>query len=168
MILWQYFPKSKALPNHLNDVINVFEEQKGKYSSDTHELRSNDVLEILRVGFEKIGYRVEKGKSEIDKVNVPVLFGENGKLEKSFDADCYSIQERSVIEIEAGRAVTNYQFLKDLFQASMMYEVDYLTIAVRRVYKSNNDYKNVITFLNTLFASQRIVLPLKGILIIGY
>ena len=47
-----------------------------------------------------------------------MLFGLNGKFEKYFDADGYHSKEEIVIEIEAGRAVANYQFLKDLFQAS--------------------------------------------------
>jgi len=49
-----------------------------------------------------------------------------------------------------------------------MYEVEYLVIAVRKVYKGNPDFQNVITFFDTLYASGRLQLPLKGILIIGY
>jgi hypothetical protein len=73
-----------------------------------------------------------------------------------------------VIEVEAGRGVTNHQFLKDLFQACVMQEVDYLVIAVRNDYRGSDDYSKVITFLETLFASQRLILPLTGVLIIGY
>lgn len=76
------------------------------------------------------------------------------------------------MEVEAGRGVVNNQFLKDLFQACMMDEVDYLAIAVRNVYTaagvSNADFERVVTFFDTLFASNRMRLPLKGILILGY
>jgi hypothetical protein len=48
------------------------------------------------------------------KIHVPVLFGANGKVEKSFDADAYSPKAGFVLEVEAGRAVANNQFLKDL------------------------------------------------------
>jgi hypothetical protein len=75
---------------------------------------------------------------------------------------------KTVIEVEAGRAVTNYQFLKDLFQACMMHEVDFLVVAVRNTYSKNKDFQNVINFFNTLYASERLVLPLEGVLIIGY
>ena len=92
----------------------------------------------------------------------------NGKLEKYFDADAYNEELKTVIEVEAGRAVTNYQFLKDLFQACMMHEVDFLVIAVRNTYRTNKDFQSVITFFDTLQASGRLILPLKGILIIGY
>lgn len=77
-------------------------------------------------------------------------------------------KKKIVIEVEAGRAVTNYQFLKDLFQACVMSDVDYLVIAVRNIYRKNQDFEKVISFFNTLYASGRLILPLKGILIIGY
>ncbi|WP_336774145.1 hypothetical protein [Paenibacillus sp. MMO-58] len=41
----------------------------------------------------------------------------------AFEADAYNKEFETVLEIEAGRAATNYQFLKDLFQACMMNSV---------------------------------------------
>lgn len=76
--------------------------------------------------------------------------------------------KKTVIEIEAGRAVTNYQFLKDLFEACVMVNVEFLVIAVRKVYRNSHDFEKVITFFETLYASNRIALPLNGILVIGY
>ncbi len=38
-------------------------------------------------GLEKIGFTIEKSKKKEDKIKIPVLFGLNGSLEKSFDAD---------------------------------------------------------------------------------
>ena len=103
-----------------------------------------------------------------DKIYVPVLFGENGTVLKHFEADAYHKEKHIVIEVEAGRAVTNYQFLKDYFEACMMQNVDFLCIAVRMKYRTSNDYEKVKTFFETLFLSQRITTELKGILIIGY
>lgn len=168
MIYWQFFPKSKIIPNHLLSVLKVFESNETLISSDSFFHGSNNVLENISKGLESIDYKIEKSKKSNDKIKVPVLFGPNGKLEKYFDADGYNESTKTVIEVEAGRAVTNYQFLKDLFQACMMYEVDYLTIAVRKDYRGNPDFQNVITFFDTLYASGRLQLPLKGILIIGY
>lgn len=80
--------------------------------------------------------------------------------------------EGFVVEIEAGRATINNQFLKDLFQACMMDEVTQLAIAVRNIYQAaganNNDFERVVTFFDTLYASDRLKLPLKGILVVGY
>lgn len=168
MITWQFFPKSRIIPNHLQNVIYVFEFHEVLISSDVHNYSSNEVLEQVRAELEKLNFQIEKSKKSNDKIKVPVLFGQNGKLEKYFEADGYNISHKTVIEVEAGRAVTNYQFLKDLFQACMMYEVDYLVLAVRKYYRDNPDFQSVITFFDTLYASGRLQLPLKGILIIGY
>ena len=168
MINWQFFPKSRVIPEHLQNVLGVFELNESLISSDEHNYGSNEVLEKIRTCLEKFDFQIEKSKKSNDKIKVPVLFGQNGKLEKYFDADGYNKISKTVIEVEAGRAVTNYQFLKDLFQACMMYEVDYLVIAVRKDYRGNPDFQNVITFFDTLYASGRLQLPLKGILIIGY
>lgn len=168
MINWQFFPKSRVIPKHLKEVVCVFELNESLISSENHNYTSNDVLENVRINLENLKFKIEKSKRSIDKIKVPVLFGQNGKLEKYFDADGYSIINKTVIEFEAGRTVTNYQFLKDLFQACMMYEVDYLVIAVRKDYRGNPDFQNVITFFDTLYASGRLQLPLKGILIVGY
>lgn len=167
-IQWQFFPKSKIIPNHLKEVVGVFEDKSQEISSDNFTYGSNKVLEKIALNLELIDYKVEKSKKSNDKIKVPVLFGPNGKLEKYFDADGYNEITKTVIEVEAGRAVSNYQFLKDLFQACMMYEVDFLVIAVRKTYSKNQDFKTVITFFDTLYASGRLQLPLEGILIIGY
>ncbi len=168
MINWQYYPKSDSIPTHLSGVVGVFETHQEQISSDTNTFISDEVLGFLGNGLEGMGFQVEKSKKKADKIHVPVLFGRNGKLEKSFDADAFSQEQKTVIEVEAGRAVSNYQFLKDLFQASMMHEVDYLVIAVRNVYLKNKDFEKVISFFDTLYASNRLTLPLKGVLIIGY
>jgi hypothetical protein len=168
MINWQFFPKSRIIPEHLQNVLGVFELNESIISSNVYNYTSNEVLENVRVNLEKLDFQIEKSKKSIDKIKVPVLFGQNGKLEKYFDADGYNKVSKTVIEIEAGRGVTNYQFLKDLFQACMMYEVDYLVIAVRKDYRGNPDFQNVISFFDTLYASGRLQLPLEGILIIGY
>ncbi|SDF29087.1 hypothetical protein [Epilithonimonas hungarica] len=168
MIKFQYFPKSKAIPDHLQNVVSIFSQKLEKINSGNFQHSSNDVLNEVASGLENLGFTIEKSKKNADKIKVPVLFGINGKLEKYFDADGFNPITRTVIEVEAGRAVTNYQFLKDLFQACMMTDVDYLVIAVRVTYRKNPDFQNVITFFDTLFVSGRLKLPLKGILIIGY
>lgn len=168
MINWQFFPKSKVLPDHLSKVIDEFEYKQDLIDSNFYNLNSNEVLETVRKGLENQGYLIEKSKKTIDKIKVPVLFGLNGKLEKYFEADGYNIINKTVLEVEAGRAVTNYQFLKDLFQASIMFDIDYLIIAVRNNYRGNPDFQNVNIFLDTLYVSDRLKLPLNGVLIIGY
>ena len=168
MINWQYYPKRKEIPTHLRDVVDIFVLKQSVISSNDFTLNSNEVLENISLNLLELNYQVEVSKKAIDKIKVPVLFGMNGQLEKYFDADAYNEELKTVIEVEAGRAVTNYQFLKDLFQACMMHEVDFLVIAVRNTYRTNKDFQSVITFFETLNASGRLILPLQGILIIGY
>ncbi|MEC5164751.1 hypothetical protein RCH18_000470 [Flavobacterium sp. PL11] len=168
MINWQYYPKRKELPSHLKDIIDIFKFKEELISSEKFTLNSNAVLEKVSLNLLSLNYQVETSKKAIDKIKVPVLFGMNGKLEKYFDADAYNEELKTVIEVEAGRGVTNYQFLKDLFQACMMHKVDFLVIAVRNTYNKNKDFQSVLTFFETLYASGRLVLPLEGILIIGY
>jgi hypothetical protein len=125
-------------------------------------------LAKVRDGLVSLGFTVESSKSAEGKIKIPVLYGANGKIDKSFDADAYHAGNKIVLEVEAGRAVSNYQFLKDLFQACVMQDVDYLAIALRQDYRGSNDFEKVAMFLETIFASSRLTLPLKGILIIGY
>jgi hypothetical protein len=49
-----------------------------------------------------------------------------------------------------------------------MQDVDYAVIAIRNDYRGSDDFSKVKTFLETLYASQRLKLPLAGVLIIGY
>lgn len=173
MINYQFFPRSRGVTKEISTIINCFKAVDEKKSK---RLKSNEVLGLLRPYLEKNGFRVEKGKKESEKIDVPVLFGENNTIDKSFYADALSKDGRIVIEVEAGRAVFNNQFLKDIFQACMMFEVEYLVIAVLNEYnfkvngkdRTSHDYEYIRTFLETLYVSNRLQLPLKGILLIGY
>ena len=168
MIHWQYYPKSNKIPDHLLNVVTVIQAHNIEIGSPKALLSSNQVLAVLRNGFESLGFDVESGKKAVEKIQVPVLFGQNGQLEKFFEADAINLTTRTVIEIEAGRGYTNYQFLKDLFQACMMHNIEYLVIAVRNIYRKSHDFNKVIDFFDSLYASARMRLPFEGVLIVGY
>ena len=175
MINYQFFPRSLGIIPHLGKIIDCFKTVDSSKNVQEH-LKSNDMLSLLRPHLEKIGFNVETGKGIVDKIIVPVLFGENGVVDKSFAADAWSQDHTIVIEVEAGRAVFNNQYLKDIFQACMMYEVEYLVLAVLNEYhfkvkgteRISYDYNFVKTSLETLYINSRLQLPLKGILLIGY
>jgi hypothetical protein len=168
MIRYQFFPRSQGIIPKIKLVIDCFEKNHDKINSSEHNLSSNQVLEKLRYDLQKANYVVETGKSRDQKIQVPVLFGYNNNIDKSFNADALSEDGKIVVEVEAGRAVDNNQFLKDIFQACMMFDVDYLVIAVRNDYRGADDFMKVFIFLETLYISNRLILPLKGILLIGY
>ena len=168
MIRFQFFPRSHGITTEIKNVVECFQKVESEISSDNLKLSSNDVLEILKPHLEPLKYYVETGKRKSEKIHVPVLFGYNNNIDKSFNADALSEDGKIVIEVEAGRAVDNNQFLKDIFQACMMFKVEYLIIAVRNDYRGSDDFMKVYSFLETLYISSRLYLPLKGILLVGY
>lgn len=168
MIQYQFFPRSRGINTEMSRIVNCFVNANDKISSDNNDLTSNEVLAVLRPYFESIGFAVECGKSKEDIIDVPVLFGINNKVDKSFYADAISRDGKTVIEVEAGQATENHRFLKDIFEACMMFDVEYLVLAVRNKYRSHHDFDRVYTFLETLYISNRLHLPLIGIMLIGY
>ena len=111
MIQYQFFPRSYGVDLQITHIIQWTDE----IDSEQHQLASNEVLDIVRPYLEKLHFRVETGKSAQQKINVPVLFGLNNNIDKYFNADAVSSDGSIVIEVEAGRAVDNNQFLKDIF-----------------------------------------------------
>jgi hypothetical protein len=142
---------------------------------------SDEVLRIVAPHLQAIGFRVETGKKSEERIRVPVLYGLNGKKEKCFDADAYHEEGRFVIEIEAGGGTVGYAICKDLIEACVMDRVDYLAIALPHSYRidrhtgkgagksqRNNGFEAGVRLANTLYASNRLKLPLRGLLLIGY
>ena len=168
MINWMHFPKNKPPDEVSNQIVKAFEAVNATIDSYTHQLKSDEVLTAVRPGLEVLGFAVEKSKKSDDLVAVPVLYGVNGRIEKSFEADGYLSTAGYVIEVEAGRAVVNYQFLKDFFEACTMVGVDKLCIAVRNQYRTFNDFDRVCKFFEAMYASNRLGIPLSGLLKIGY
>lgn len=173
-IQWQLFPRFLVAPSHLLDLVGAFEAVQAEIISPTKQLNSNAVLEMVRPHLEAIEYEVETGKGGMQMIDRPVLFGQGGRAEKSFRVDGFQASTGTVLEVEAGRAVVNHQFLKDLFEACAIQDARYLAIAVMNEYRpaaaksSAKDFLTVTAFLDTLYASGRLQLPLEGVLVLGY
>lgn len=165
---YQVFPRSIGITTQIHNVIKCFEKTYNEIKSPENELKSDEVLSILRPYLEEVDFSIETGKSKNQKIHVPVLYGKNNIVDKYFNADGISNDGKIVLEVEAGRAYANNAFLKDIFQASMMHGVEYLILAVRNIYKNTEDFEKIYTFLETLYISNRLVLPLNGITLIGY
>jgi len=196
MIRWQHFPRSQRLLPHLEDVVKAFQAAspsfEGAYKaweawaqdpppgSQPPRLESNQVLATVEPGLAAAGYAVEGPHT---KLPVVVLWGENGKPRKSYRADAKIEHEpgrETVVEVEAGGAVANNAWRKDLMEASLMPYVDYLVIAVRSTYnhldrkksppvvKPTPQFDIVTQEMDALYVSHRLVLPLKGVTVIGY
>ncbi len=120
------------------------------------------------------GYSYVEGQGQ-PRRPVPVLWKENAEVEKSFHADAiydHPDGHQTVVEIEAGGAVANNLWRKDLMEACLMPLVDYVAICVRNEYQSasgvNRDYSTVFREIGAIYASDHWRLPLKGVLLVGY
>lgn len=173
-IKWQYFPRFAATPEHLKQVVIAFENAAHEIATPKHQLSSNEVLEKVADYLEELSFKVERGKSRAQKIHRPVLYGRDDSIDKAFEVDAWQESTGTIIEVEAGRAVINHQFLKDFFEACVIQDAKYLVIAVCKAYKPaslktpSNDFEIVSTFMDTLYSSGRLQVPLDGVLIIGY
>lgn len=182
MICWKHYPINTKIPDFLLNIVKVFEKHELEISSEKYfldnSLDSNKVLEKITNSLQELDFQVETSKKKADKIKVPVTYKEQGEIDLCFEADAFHSKNKIVLEVEAGRGVANNQFLKDLFQACMMEDVEYLCIAIRKTYSTkisktgkisiSKDYNIVISFFDALYASNRLTLPFKGILVIGY
>ena len=116
---WNYYPRNRRMDLVSRQIINAFlnvETDITSNKSRLENLKSNEVLSIVRPYLEQIGFNVEKGKKDGEKIKMPVLFGENDSISKSFLADAFHEKEKYIVEVEAGRAYVNNQFLKDFLK----------------------------------------------------
>ena len=168
MIVWQTYPKSGPTPVATRLVIAVFEAELVSIDSESTNLKSDQVLAILAEGLRALNFVVEEGKAHANQIKLPVLYGQNDAVQKSFDADAFHSASGTVLEVEAGRGYANNQFLKDLFQACMMPDAKHLAIAVRNDYRDSRDFFKVVNWFDTLYTSGRLTLPLATVTVIGY
>ena len=168
MLQYQLFPRSFGITSEVEAVIKWFHNNYEKIKSPENNLNSDDVLKAISADLKHLNFKVEQSKAKEDKIKVPVLFSLNNRIDKFFDADAVSADGKIVLEVEAGRAYVNNQFLKDVFQACMMPSVDYLILAVRNDYRGNDDFSKIFRFCETLYINGGLQLPLKGIVLIGY
>ena len=74
MIRFQFFPRSQGINSEMKKIIECFEVVSENITSENHQHNSNSVLEKIRPYLEGINFSVEVGKSQKDKIPVPVLF----------------------------------------------------------------------------------------------
>jgi hypothetical protein len=162
------FFTEKVIPQHLKQVIEAFNKNFKEINSEgaNIDLSSNQVLEKVKKDLESISYVVEGSFEHKDKIVFKIQTKYHDELQ--FHADAYQASSKTIIEVEAGRAVVNYQFLKDFYQASVIKECDFLVIAVRKQYKNTRDFEKVSKFIDGFFNDSEFKIPLKGVLVIGY
>ena len=139
-------------------------------------MHSDDVLLELAPGLRQLGYAVESSRSQADRIRRPVLYGSNGRAEVSYDIDAFHDGDGIVVEVEAGRAASNNATYRDIIRASLILDAAYLVLLLPVAYRFSNRgqlasvpaFARGLDLLSALYASQRLPLPLRGVLLIGY
>jgi hypothetical protein len=175
---WDYFPRNVRPPEWIEPLVaqvRAVEERISTVEQGTG-LHSDDVLRELAPGLKQLGYGVEASRSEADRIRRPVLFGSNGRAEVSYDIDAFHDEFGIVIEVEAGRAASNNATYRDIIRASLILDAKYLALLLPVAYRFNNGgqlasvaaFTRGLDLLSALYASQRLPLPLRGVLLVGY
>jgi len=101
-----------------------------------------------------------------------VLFGEVGRPVVAYEVDGFHPQHEIVLEVEAGRGAANNADYRDLIRASLMVDARYLVLAMMLHYGSGGpaikSYDRSRDRIDAIYASERLKLPLDGILLVGY
>ena len=170
---WKFYPARSPEPDWAAGVVKVFSTARSTIDSvKRHGVSSNAALAAVRPGLTKLGFTIETGKTGAQKITRPVLFGEQGKPIVSYDVDGFHPDHRVVLEVEAGRGAANNADYRDLVRASLMVDADYLIMAMMLEYRTGKtvmrSYEQTRNRLDAIYASDRLKLPLKGLLLVGY
>ena len=103
---WIYYPIREAPPRWAHDFVQAVAGARTAIdSADVSDLTSDRVLAELRPGLETLGYRVESGKQQHDRIRLPVLFGDYGAPRLTYEVDAVHDGLGVVVEVEAGRVL---------------------------------------------------------------
>jgi hypothetical protein len=176
---WTYFPRNARPPAWALDLVSVVGAQVSKIDSTpvpfagSEALTSDVVLGYLRPGMQELGYTVEGGKKAEDKIRRPVLFGENGLAEVSYEIDAFHDDLGIAVEVEAGRGAMSNAAYRDIIRASLLLDARFMVLMMPSTYRYGTAsraraYLNSRDLLAAIYASRRIELPFEGVLLIGY
>ena len=171
------FPRTVAPPSFAETLVKVFRDHEPSISTLDLEkgLTSNEVLTVLRDDLLNLGFAVEGGVRSGSKIARPVFFGDNGIPTLRAQVDGYQEDWECGLEIEAGRAWMGNAVYRDLIQASVMVQVQYLALAVPNTYRYKNAGKPTVSQnfdharapADALFGHSRLRLP-YDLILIGY
>jgi hypothetical protein len=175
---WDYFPRNARPPTWVKPFIaNVrFAEQNISTADRKTGLDSDRVLQQLADGLRELGFAVESGKKAADRIKRPVLFGQYGHAEVSFEIDAFHDDYGIVVEVEAGRGARGNATYRDIIRTSLIVDANYIALLLPVAYRHISGgrevlvraYKECVDLLSALYASQRLPLPFRGVLLVGY
>ena len=176
-IRFSTFPRTKTPPRFLSQLVEQFKERAGEIGTNLPRkgLTSDELLTVLRPGLIELGFEVEMGKRAKDRIMRPVFFGENASPELQYQIDAWHPEWLAGLEIEAGRAWMGNAVYRDLVQALVMVDLEYLILAVPQAYHykvngratASRDYENTVAVADALYSHSRIEMPFS-LCVIGY
>jgi hypothetical protein len=157
----------------MGDLVTVVAGAESSISTaNASRLSSDAVLAALASGLVDLGYAVESGKKREQKISRPVLFGENGVPQVSYEIDAFHDSLGVAVEVEAGRGAANNADYRDLVRTSLILDARYLALVMPLAYQGGHQvmraYHSSRQQLEALYASDRLKLPFDGILLVGY
>ena len=125
---------------------------------------------------ESLGYKVETGKLAGQRIERPVLFGDNGIPSVKYEIDAFHDELGIAVEVEAGRGAKGNADYRDLVRTSLLLDARFMVLMMPNVYRYNSGGKSLRAdaFAKTreqfsaIYASNRLILPFEGVLLIGY
>ncbi len=171
--MWKFYPSHSPAPSWVPGVVAAFEHSRDSIDSRTNRgLSSDGALAQIRPALVRLGFKVESSKSRADKLTRPVLFGEVGRTIVAYEVDGFHAEHGIVLEVEAGRGAANNADYRDLIRTSLMVDARYLVLAMMLEYSGGGatvrSYAQTRDRLDAVYASERLRLPLAGVLLVGY
>lgn len=171
---WVHFPRNVRAPGWVSQLVEVVTDARAGIETPAAGLKSDQVLLQIADGLAMLGYTVERGKNAADKIDRPVLFGEQGATAVTMEVDAFHDGLGIAVEVEAGRSWNGNAVYRDLVRSSLLLDARYLALLVPVAYKPPSvkvaipAYDYTRQLLDAIYASQRLVLPFEGVVLIGY
>jgi hypothetical protein len=174
--LWKFYPPRIRPPSWVEEVVQAFEQVVDQIDTRHISSTSDAALAALRPGLLALGFEVEAGKRKAEKLRRPVLFGEQGSEDLAYEVDAFHSGEGIALEVDAGRGARGNAVYRDLIQTSLLVDARFLALAVQVEYRHSTSgrpvvvqsYRDTRNLLDAIYASNRLQLPLEGILLLGY
>ena len=175
---WSYYPRNVRPPEWALRFVQVVAGSESHISTVDKKtgIDSDGVLQHISPGLITLGYDVESGKSHAQKIFRPVLFGENGASRVQYEIDAFHDEFGIAVEVEAGRGAAGNADYRDIVRTSLILDAQYMALLMPQRYRTTSGgkehtipaYEKTNGQLDAIYASQRLVLPFKGVLLVGY
>jgi hypothetical protein len=129
--LWKYYPPRCRPPAWVQPVVAAFAAGRSAIDSASKSITSDKALAALRPGLEALDFEVEAGKKKAQKIRRPVLFGELGHEDMTYEVDAFHPGNGIALEVEAGRGARGNAVYRDLVQTSLLVDARFLALAPR-------------------------------------